>query len=338
MERGTGEQLLPSKEKEIITQFLPSFIDKCKGVMVILLSLQMSHAKFSRWVGKKDPSISQGGPPAMIWGPSSLSAAPRNRSPLASSSDSSEAVPKQRPRRMRGRKRRKLMDVKAGMCPRVCLSFPAPKCHYCWMTTYHLVCTRLNPGPVLRVSCKARTPLLRWVTSMLTQNLLFLQLPRRAASQPPTPPPQKLSLSWGPGRRGDRRGTYGRSIMLREQNSGWTRGEDPVTVLKTKKHSTDFWVCALSRWSVQGPTELSHVGGRGSGVMLKLPPWALSCKVSGRHRHRVTLLLRRGWQVFPLWDKFLEGERGGYSEEYSAVKTFQNQPRGTSSAHWDAFV
>ncbi|EFB26081.1 hypothetical protein PANDA_013678, partial [Ailuropoda melanoleuca] len=38
---------------------------------------------------------------------------PRNRSPLASSSDSSEAVPKQRPRRMRGRKRRKLMDVKA---------------------------------------------------------------------------------------------------------------------------------------------------------------------------------------------------------------------------------
>uniref|UniRef100_G1MD09 Uncharacterized protein n=2 Tax=Laurasiatheria TaxID=314145 RepID=G1MD09_AILME len=97
MERGTGEQLLPSKEKEIITQFLPSFIDKCKGVMVILLSLQMSH----------------GGPPTMIWGPSSLSAAPRNRSPLASSSDSSEAVPKQRPRRMRGRKRRKLMDAES---------------------------------------------------------------------------------------------------------------------------------------------------------------------------------------------------------------------------------
>lgn len=48
MERGTGEQLLPSKERDIITQFLPSFIDKCKGVMVILSSLQMSHAKFSR--------------------------------------------------------------------------------------------------------------------------------------------------------------------------------------------------------------------------------------------------------------------------------------------------
>ncbi|XP_045834994.1 putative speedy protein E7 [Meles meles] len=58
-------------------------------------------------------------------GPSSLPAAPRNRSPLPSGSASSEAVPERRARRMRGRTRRRSMDVTAGMCPQVCLSVPA---------------------------------------------------------------------------------------------------------------------------------------------------------------------------------------------------------------------
>ncbi|XP_043459940.1 putative speedy protein E7 isoform X2 [Prionailurus bengalensis] len=41
-------------------------------------------------------------------------AAPQNRSPLASSSASSEVVPEQRPRTMRGQKKRRWTDVKAG--------------------------------------------------------------------------------------------------------------------------------------------------------------------------------------------------------------------------------
>lgn len=47
MERGKGEQILPGKERDIIAQFLPSFIGKSKRVRAILLSLQMSHVKFS---------------------------------------------------------------------------------------------------------------------------------------------------------------------------------------------------------------------------------------------------------------------------------------------------
>uniref|UniRef100_A0A667HBZ2 Speedy/RINGO cell cycle regulator family member E4 n=1 Tax=Lynx canadensis TaxID=61383 RepID=A0A667HBZ2_LYNCA len=45
-------------------------------------------------------------------GPSFLSAAPQNRSPLASSSASSEVVPEQRARTMRGQKKRRWTDVK----------------------------------------------------------------------------------------------------------------------------------------------------------------------------------------------------------------------------------
>lgn len=66
-------------------------------------------------------------------GPSSLPAAPRNRSPPASSSEPPEAVPKQRTRRIRGHKRKRLVDVKAGMCPQAPLSFrgPARSISYC---------------------------------------------------------------------------------------------------------------------------------------------------------------------------------------------------------------
>lgn len=271
-------------------------------------------------------------------GPSYLPAAPRNRSPLASSSASSEAVPERRARRMRGRTRRKSMDVTAGMCLPVCLSVPVRSVTCCWVTTYHLIFTRLSPGPVIRVSGKTRTPVPRWVTSTLTQNLLFLQRPKTAASRPPTPPPWKLSLSWGPGRRGARRGTSGRSIMLREWNSGWTRGEDPVTVLKTKKHSTDFWVCALSGRSGQGPAE-SHIGGSGSGIMLKSPRLGLwAVRGLGGTRHRGTLILLERPTGFSSLGQVLSGSGGGYRGECSMVKTSQNKPRAATSAHWDTFT
>lgn len=48
-------------------------------------------------------------------GPSSLLAAAQDGSPLASSSAPPEAVSEQRTRRMRGQKRKRLMDVKGGV-------------------------------------------------------------------------------------------------------------------------------------------------------------------------------------------------------------------------------
>nr|XP_058935635.1 putative speedy protein E7 [Kogia breviceps] len=56
---------------------------------------------FPRWV-----------PPLITQGPSSLLAAAQDGSPLASSSAPPEAVSEQRTRRMRGQKRKRLMDVK----------------------------------------------------------------------------------------------------------------------------------------------------------------------------------------------------------------------------------
>uniref|UniRef100_A0A673T1X0 Speedy/RINGO cell cycle regulator family member C n=1 Tax=Suricata suricatta TaxID=37032 RepID=A0A673T1X0_SURSU len=69
----------------------------------------------SNRMGKEEPSISQVGPSGMTQGPSFLPAAPWNRSPLTSSSAFSEAVPEQRARTMRGQKKKRLMDVKAGI-------------------------------------------------------------------------------------------------------------------------------------------------------------------------------------------------------------------------------
>lgn len=58
-------------------------------------------------------------------------------------------------------------------------------------------------------------------------------------------------------------------------------------------------VCS-ERVECSGPLRAESFWRQGLWGHAQTSPWALSCQVSGRHRHRATLLLRRGWQVFPL--------------------------------------